>query len=71
MDWIGTGLLIVSLYLMAHHRHQAVVIGLISDVAWIVYAVQTGTWSLIVCQSVILVLSIRTVLAWRKEKEQR
>ncbi len=66
MDWIGAVLTLIATYLLASHRRQAVRVFLLSSILFLVWAIREEVWSLVMLQSVLIVLNIRTLYKWRQ-----
>lgn len=65
MDWIGAILTLIATYLMASYRRQAVRVFLVSSVVFLIWAFHEEVWSLVVLQSTLIILNIRTLIKWR------
>lgn len=65
MDWIGSLLTLVAVYLLADYPKYAVRLFLMSSVLFFIWAVFDEVWSIVALQSVLIVLNIRLVIKWR------
>ena len=66
MDWVGVFLSLLGWFLMAKHRHMAMVVLLAANLVWVIWAVPLHVWSLVTLQVCFMVLNIRTILEWSK-----
>jgi RNA polymerase subunit RPABC4/transcription elongation factor Spt4 len=68
MGWLGFGLSTLALVLNAHHRRVAQVIFIAGNLMWLGWAAHQRLPEVIASQAVYLILNIRTLRAWLKER---
>ena len=67
MDWIGAGLNIIGLFLLADYRRYAMYVYLLSSISFIVWGTLNETWSIVTLQCVLLILNMRVIIKWRQK----
>ncbi len=71
MDWIGAGLNIIGLFLLADYRRHAMYVYLLSSISFIVWGTLNETWSIVTLQCVLFILNMRVIIKWRQNGTER
>lgn len=69
MDWIVSLSLILAWWLMGRKSRWGPIMGLWSNVAIVVYAIQIQGWGLLLSCVVIGAIQLQTAIKWWKETE--
>jgi dolichyl-phosphate-mannose--protein O-mannosyl transferase len=66
LDWIASALTLIAVYLLAKHPQKAVMVFIASSVSFLVWALYREIWSIVLMQSILIFLNVRTLYVWRQ-----
>jgi len=66
-SWIAGTLSVFVLILMGNKWRWAPIVGIITQIAWIIYVVIDKQWGLAPCVAAYLIVHIRNSVKWLKE----
>ena len=66
MDWVGTGLLLVSLYLLGKKKRAGWLIGIFGNLAWMAVGLKIGMNSLLFVGFVMALFNVKGWLEWKE-----
>jgi len=69
MGWLGFAFSTLALVLNANHRRLAQVVFIVGNLMWLMWAIHQHLPEVLTSQVVYLILNIRTLLAWLKERQ--
>ena len=69
MGWLGFAFSTLALVLNANHRRLAQVVFIVGNLMWLMWAIHQHLPEVFTSQVVYLILNIRTLRAWLKERQ--
>jgi nicotinamide riboside transporter PnuC len=71
VDWVGTILATASLYFLAKLRRSGFVLGILGNVAWIIFAVMVESPANVLSSLIYMGFNIHGWLKWKREPPKK